>query len=99
MSGLTKKAVYVDKVLAKILGVDEGTQVSYAELSKGLHKYIRENGLKNSTVAAVAPAAPATVSMFAPGASQTTAAIKKCGVCESEIPVEAVFCDLCGARQ
>ena len=46
MSGLTKKAVYADKVLAALLSVKEGTHVSYAELAKGLHKYIRENDLK-----------------------------------------------------
>ena len=47
MSGLTKKAVYADRLLSTILGVSEGDLVSYAQISKGLHKYIRDNNLSN----------------------------------------------------
>jgi len=102
LSGLTKKSVYADKLLAKILGVDEGAHVSYAELSKGLHKYIRDNHLKASE-AALRPTqsevSPAARPSDAVASNVVAASRKKCRNCESEIPVEAVFCDLCGARQ
>ena len=100
LSGLTKKSVYADKVLATILGVTEGDQVSYAQLSKGLHQYIRENNLKNPRAVnlnakppAVAP--PAEVTNTVASAIVT----KRCRDCEAEIPAGAIFCDLCGVRQ
>ena len=100
MSGLTKKSVYADKVLAAVLGVTEGDHVSYAQLSKGLHQYIKENNLKNprpvnlnAMPQTVAPAPEAT------NAVETPIATKKCRDCEAEIPVAAVFCDLCGVQQ
>ena len=92
LSGLTKKSIYADKMIARILGVNEGELVSYAELSKGFHKYIKDNGLRNPQTTVAAP----TSSNLA-GGPVTTA--KKCRNCEAEIPGEAVFCDLCGARQ
>jgi ribosomal protein L40E len=100
LSGLTKKSVYADKVLAKILGVSEGEQVSYAELSKGLHKYIRDNNLKNPS-AASATATPGTIAAPAPAdvAFREGGVMKACRACEAEIPIHAIFCDLCGARQ
>jgi hypothetical protein len=100
MSGLTKKTVYADKVLATLLDVKEGAHVSYAELSKGLHKYIREKDLKkpltetqSTTIAA--PSAPTQ-----PTATlQPQLSTRKCRDCSMEIPFEAIFCDLCGVRQ
>jgi hypothetical protein len=101
LSGLTKKSVYADKILAKILGVNEGDQVSYADLSRGLHRYIKDNDLKNPQFAN----APAT-SVVAPSPPSdavstvvTAVLTKKCRDCEAEIPAEAAFCDLCGVRQ
>ena len=100
LSGLTKKSVYADKVLAAILGVTEGDHVSYAQLSKGLHQYIKENNLKNpppvnlnAMPLLVAPRPEATNTVV------TTVITKRCRDCEVEIPAEAVFCDLCGVRQ
>jgi ribosomal protein L40E len=102
LSGLTKKSIYADKVLARILGVSEGDHVSYADISKGLHKYIKENDLRNPKLET-----PATTLVAATVSSPsndlntvvTTVLTKKCRDCEAEIPIEAAFCDLCGVRQ
>lgn len=100
MSGLTKKSVYADKVLAAILGVTEGDHVSYAQLSKGLHQYIKENNLKNPRPVNL-NAMPQAVAPPAEAASIVATGIvtKRCRDCEAEIPAGAVFCDLCGVRQ
>jgi ribosomal protein L40E len=100
MSGLTKKTVYADKVLATLLGVKEGAHVSYAELSKGLHRYIREKNLKNTNsyhqTMSVTPASPPGEAF---SASTVNPNFKHCRDCGFEIPPEAVYCDLCGVRQ
>lgn len=108
MSGLTKKIVVADQRLSAILGVKEGELVSYAELSKGLHKYIKDNDLKNlqrahpstststPTPAPTEPTLPETRSTVLPAIS---ADVKKCKDCGAEIPAEAIFCDLCGVKQ
>jgi hypothetical protein len=106
MSGLTKKTVLADRTLATLLGVSEGELVSYAQLSKGLHEYIKVNDLRNpkriqsaaTRVSQVATTQPAAASTARP-VSVESAATKKCKDCNGEIPVEAVFCDLCGASQ
>lgn len=105
LSGLTKKSVYTDRLLATILGVTEGDRVSYADLTRGLHKYIKDHNLKNlqpaPAVTAPAPAPPLAVSGppdvgTAPAAPALAVNCRECG---AEIPAEAIFCDLCGARQ
>jgi ribosomal protein L40E len=98
LSGLTKKSVYADKILARILGVKEGDYVSYADLSRGLHKYIKDNGLNNPQVADARPTL-VVATPNAVGNVVTAVLTKKCRDCDAEIPLEAVFCDLCGARQ
>ena len=101
LSGLTKKTVYTDKLLAAILGVAEGSRVSYADLTRGLHKYIKEHDLKNpQTSAAPSEAVP----LVASGPAEVVSEVpplqaRVCRNCSAEIPSEAVFCDLCGARQ
>jgi hypothetical protein len=108
MSGLTKKTVVADQKLSAILGVKEGELVSYAQLSKGLHKYIKDNDLKNLQRAR--PSTPSSAQVLEaaettpPAKSSTTppaisAELKKCRDCGFEIPSEAIFCDLCGVRQ
>ncbi|MGA2785019.1 MAG: hypothetical protein ABSF09_10020 [Candidatus Bathyarchaeia archaeon] len=93
MSGLTKKVIYADKTLGAILGVNEGALVSYSELMKGLHRYIKEKDLKN----------PNSVTRFTTTASVVATAItpevSRCRDCGEPIPTAAVFCDLCGVRQ
>ena len=100
MSGLTKKAVYADKVLAALLSVKEGTHVSYAELSKGLHKYIREKELKKPPASTQSTTTVAASQPRETEASQTTEPVTRhCRDCGMKIPLDAVFCDLCGVRQ
>ena len=100
MSGLTKKIIYADKALAPILGVKEGSLVSYSEISKGLHKYIKEKDLKNPhAVHAESPSSPTTTTT--PPQPPTIEQVREsvCKDCGESIPTDAVFCDLCGVRQ
>ena len=98
MSGLTKKIIYTDKTLSSLLGVKEGSLVSYSEISKGLHKYIKENDLKNpNSIKLQSP--PAT-----PTSPRTPTAVQKeeetvCKDCGEALPAGAVFCDMCGVKQ
>jgi hypothetical protein len=100
MSGLTKKIIYVDKTLSPILGVNEGSLVSYSEIAKGIHRYIKERDLKkpHSTQAEPAPASttsePAELS-----AVEKTDEAAVCKDCGEAIPADAVFCDMCGVKQ
>lgn len=95
MSGLTKKVVYADRLLAALLEVSEGELVSYAQISKGVHKYIKDKDLRN-----ISAQRPQVTEQRPPLAesyvAQTT---KRCRDCGAEIPYEAVFCDLCGVSQ
>jgi hypothetical protein len=94
LSGLTKKIVYADRYLSTILGVSEGEMVSYAQISKGIHKYIKDNDLKNVS----ARPRPLTEPVVEEKHSAPPA-VKRCRDCGAEIPQEAVFCDLCGVSQ
>jgi hypothetical protein len=88
MSGLTKKIIYTDKTLSSILGVNEGALVSYADISKGLHRYIKEKDLKSPH-----PVQPQS----SPAIGQEGQAV--CKDCGEQIPAGAVFCDMCGVKQ
>jgi hypothetical protein len=113
MSGLTKKIVFADRLLSALLGVKEGELVSYSQLSKGLHKYIKDNDLKNPNRTAPSaitspPSLPGETinTPVAQLAGMHTAevrpnipAMKKCKDCAADIPAEATFCDLCGVQQ
>jgi len=94
MNGLTRKQVYVDKNLSAVLQVAEGELVSYADIQKRLHKYIKENDLRNPQHRPQ-PTSPVTPTMQVPGVAR----MKECRNCGEQIPSEAVFCDLCGVRQ
>lgn len=96
MSGLTKKQVLVDRNLSAILAIPEGELVSYADIQKRLHKYIRDNNLKNPT-GTTAPLAPLPTSNSI--LSTVKAPLKRCVDCGSEIPLAASYCDLCGLPQ
>jgi hypothetical protein len=100
MSGLTRKIIYVDKTLSAILGVKEGSLVSYSELSKGLHRYIKEKDLKNPKPA---PSASTTPISVAPATLPTSTSAEEpttiCKACGEPIPDGAIFCDMCGVRQ
>jgi len=102
LSGLTKKSVYTDMLLATILDVKEGSRVSYADLTRGLHKYIKDHNLRNPEAGAAEVATPTVlVASGPPEAASVVApvAARTCRECAAEIPAEAIFCDLCGARQ
>lgn len=92
MSGLTRKQVYVDRNLSAVLGVSEGELVSYADIQKRLHKYIKDNDLKNLSLPRQAPAT-------APVQAADMVRMKRCRDCGAEIPSVAVFCDVCGLNQ
>lgn len=94
MSGLTKKTVYADSLLSTILGVSEGDLVSYAQISKGLHKYIKDHNLKNVSAKPQSPPQPELQEVEAASTN-----VKQCKDCGAEIPFEAVFCDMCGVTQ
>ena len=99
MSGLTKKIIYTDKTLSTILDVKEGALVSYAEISKGIHRYIKERDLKNPH-----PVQPQSSFATPTSPPQSPRAIGQegqevCNDCGEQIPVGAVFCDMCGVKQ
>jgi hypothetical protein len=96
MSGLTKKQVFVDRNLSTILRVPEGELVSYADIQKRLHKYIKDNDLKSPARTTV-PLAPLPSNNSVQ--STVKAPLKRCVDCGSEIPVVASYCDLCGVAQ
>jgi hypothetical protein len=96
LSGLLKKRIQLDRNLGTVIGFPEGTVVSYAEIQKGLHKYIHDHGLRTDTPkVATASAAqtpePETPEVQAPG--------RYCIACGEAIPSGAAFCDLCGTLQ
>jgi len=101
MSGLTKKIIYADKALSAILCVKEVTLVSYSDISKRLHKYIKENDLKNPNAVRVESPPAATVSStpLQPSAVEQVSEAAVCRDCGEAIPADAVFCDMCGVRQ
>jgi hypothetical protein len=76
--------------------------VSYAQLSKGLHEYIKANDLKNPRRAQALTAearAASTAAKVEPQTTEVPVSFKKCKNCNAEIPLEAIFCDLCGVSQ
>jgi len=94
LSGLLKKRIQVDRNLAAVIGAPEGTTVSYAEIQKGLHRYIKDNNLRTDIAkgAAVPQAAE-------PEPAKGQPREVYCISCGEPIPTGAVFCDLCGALQ
>jgi len=100
MSGLTKRIIYADRNLSAILGVNEGSFVSYAEISKGIHSYIKKNDLKNAKfVKAPEPQAEQAVVIDNVPEPAVSTQIRKCRDCAEQIPVDAAFCDMCGIEQ
>ncbi len=97
-----------------VLGVTEGQMVSYSEISKNLHKYIKDNDLKNSLKrpkpSATPPVAAELLRQPPPLAQQpqtiqpqtvaeSLAGGRYCQSCGAHIPSDSVFCDMCGADQ
>jgi len=95
MSGLTKKIIYADNTLSTLLSVNEGALVSYADISRGLHRYIKEKDLKNPQSVHLRAQTPAP----SEPAPTETVAEQACRDCGEAIPTGAVYCDMCGMRQ
>ena len=93
MSGLLKKKVQVDEALGTVIGVPEGTAVSYAEIQKGLHKYIRDHGLKTDTPKETAPAVQSSEPEVAERESQGLFCIS-CGESIPAGPSTATYAEL-----
>jgi hypothetical protein len=96
LSGLLKKRIQVDRNLGTVVGVPEGTAVSYAEIQKGLHRYIKEHNLRTDLAKEATPAASQQAKAEAPRGEVPQVHCISCG---EAIPSGAVFCDLCGAMQ
>lgn len=96
-----------------ILRVTEGEQVSYADIQKKLHKYIKDNDLRNPlkrpTLSAppnVAAEVPRQPPVAAPQPQQLAETIEEdlaggryCQSCGAHIPSDAIYCDMCGEGQ
>jgi hypothetical protein len=89
LTGLTKKNIRADKNLSAIIGVEEGTLTSYAEIQKGLHEYIRRNNLR------VEATKPRSVQHL----EEPEAELEQCYSCGAAIPRGSAYCDQCGAEQ
>lgn len=88
MSALTKKQIVADATLATMVGVVEGTLVSYAELTKAMHEYIKKHKLRKVDEAL-------TLEVHGPLVSS----VRYCSACGSMIPGSAAYCDGCGEKQ
>jgi hypothetical protein len=96
LSGLLKKRVQVDQTLGTVVGFPEGTVVSYAEIQKGLHKYIHDHGLRTDVPK---PAVSPVVQNLEHESLESPRRGHFCVSCGEAIPSGAVFCDLCGVLQ
>jgi len=96
LSGLLKKRILVDRSLGVIIGAQEGATVSYAEIQKGLHKYIRDSHLRTDLPGGATAAPRQTLESEKP---ETQARGSFCIFCGEAIPSGAKFCDLCGVLQ
>jgi hypothetical protein len=96
LSGLLKKRIQVDQTLGTVIGSPEGTIVSYAEIQKGLHKYINDHGLRTDVPKPGATPAAQTPEPEAPESQKRGFYCISCG---EAIPSGAVYCDLCGVLQ
>ena len=85
MSALQKKIIGLDENLSKIVGKEQGTLISYAELTKSLHDYIKKNNLRKDTSETASE--PASIG------------VKFCYNCGSDFPASSTFCDKCGKKQ
>src|SRR5208337_4154296 len=57
VSQLTKPSIQLDDVLAALTGVEKGTLISYTELTKALHAYIKSHNLRTQPQAEPQPEA------------------------------------------
>ncbi len=83
MSSFAKKNIIVDGYLSRILGYQEGSLVSYAEITKGIYDYIKDHHLRKEEEP------PA----------KTTKKDRYCFNCGAKVLSKAKFCDKCGRKQ
>ena len=88
MSALTKKQIVADATLATMVGVVEGTLVSYAELTKAMHQYIKKHKLRKVDEA---------LTLEVPG--PPVSSVRYCSACGSMVLGSAAYCDGCGEKQ
>lgn len=88
MNALTRKQIIADATLAALVGVGEGTLVSYAELTKAMHEYIKKNKLRK---------ADEVLALEVP--KYHVSSVRYCSSCGSLIPGSAAYCDGCGKKQ
>lgn len=93
--------VYADGTLSQLLGVGVGTMVSYAEITKGVHRYIKDNDLKNPNRAQMPQTSQAATTRPTPEQVFSTQELstKSCKDCGAPIPLQAAYCDMCGVAQ
>ena len=85
VSYLTKKIIEVDESLSKVLGVEKGSLVSYSDMTRGIHEYVKRNRLRKGQ---------------AQEELQAEEALPKfCFRCGWTIPASASYCDRCGQKQ
>lgn len=105
MNPLTRKNIVADRTLAVMMGVNEGAMLSYADLTKGIHAYIKRNNLKREGGAPGAQAVepPLTSMPPVPTAAPSGPSITQPTQPAMPQPVEAGkppnrFCIRCGAQ-
>ena len=67
-NAFTEKCVAVDDVLSMLMEKPKGTLVSYTEITKGLHSYVRTKGLRLKTC----PRCNAPLALSRPTATETS---------------------------
>jgi hypothetical protein len=84
LSTLQKKIILVDENLSKIIGIGHGELTSYAELTKGIHEYIKKYDLRKKTELA---------------SESPSGNIRFCFNCGADMSASSIFCDKCGKKQ
>mgnify|MGYP001034147576 CR=1 FL=1 len=85
MSALQRKIILVDDNLSKVVGKEQGSFVSYAELTKGIHDYIKKNDLRKGSTETTS--------------ESTSSGVKFCYGCGADLAAGSTFCDKCGKKQ
>jgi ribosomal protein L40E len=85
LSALQRKIILVDEDLSKVVGKEQGTLVSYAELTKGIHDYVKNHDLRKSTQEA--------------SSEPVLTHANFCYRCGADLTTGSTFCDKCGNKQ
>ncbi len=85
MSALQRKIILVDEDLSKVVGKEQGTLVSYAELTKGIHDYVKNHDLRKNTLET--------------SSEPVLTHANFCYRCGADLATGSTFCDKCGNKQ